>query len=69
MLITRPSMLTGDLHTMDLPVTEEDLQRWKLGGLSVQNAFPHLTPAQREFMLSGSTQEEWDAVFADPEDL
>lgn len=30
-------------------------------GVSVQDAFPHLSPPEREFILSGITPEEWQA--------
>ena len=62
MKITRHSIITGKLHTMDLPVTEEQYARWKAGTL-VQDVFPDLTPDQREFILSGITPEEWADVF------
>jgi hypothetical protein len=31
----------------------------------IQDAFPHLTPSQREFILTGISPEEWDATFPD----
>ena len=33
----------------------------------VQQAFPHLTAAEREFIISGTTSEEFDELFGDPE--
>lgn len=62
MLITKKSMFTGKTHTLDLPVTEAQFNAWKAGAL-VQQAFPNLTIAQREFLLTGTTQEEWDALY------
>lgn len=64
MLITRTSMFTRKVHTQDLPVTEEQVRRYEQGEL-LQNAFPHLSPADREFIKTGVTQEEWEAVFKD----
>ena len=63
MIITKESCLTGKMNTMDLPVTEEAIRDWVETGVLLQNAFPHLTPAEREFIKSGCTQEEWTAVF------
>lgn len=63
--ITRMSMLTGLEHTMELDITEEQLARFNAGAM-VQHAFPHLKPAEREFILNGTTEEEWNAAF--PED-
>lgn len=68
MLITRISMLSGKTHQMDLDVTEEQMMRFKEGEL-VQNVFPNLSPEEREFILSGSTPEEWDEAFAEYSEL
>lgn len=62
MLVTKKSPVTKRENTMDLPITEEQLKRWRSGEL-VQNVFPHLTPDQREFMMSGMTNDDWKATF------
>lgn len=61
MLITRTSMLTGREHTLDLPVTDEQIAQWRAGAY-IQDAMPHLTASQREFLMTGSTDKEWDAA-------
>lgn len=58
MLIKRESMLSGIIHEMDLPVTNEQLAEW-LNGSLIQNVMPHLTADQREFLMTGITPEEW----------
>lgn len=68
MKITRISPLTGDTNTMDLPITEEDYNTWADGKALIQNAFPHLSADQREFILSGLMPEEFEK-FLGPEDL
>lgn len=60
-------MLSGKERTLDLPVTEEQLARLQAGEL-IQNAMPHLTAGEREFIKTGITDEEWDAEFADLEE-
>lgn len=62
MLIKRQSMLTGAIHEMDLPVTNEQLAEWMSGSL-IQNVMTHLSPDQREFLMTGTIPEEWDAEF------
>lgn len=62
MLITRKSPVTKRENTMDLPITEEQLTRWRSGELA-QKVFPDLTPDQREFLMSGMTAEDWKATF------
>lgn len=64
MLITRKSMLTGIVRTRDLDVNEEQLYRFERGAM-IQDAFPHLSATDREFILSGITDDEWDQAFAE----
>lgn len=58
MLVTRESMFTGVKRTVNLPVTREQLFAWRDGGL-VQDVFPNLSVDQREFLISGTTPDEW----------
>ena len=64
MLVTRKSLFSGKENTMDLDVTEEQLQRWRSGEL-VQDVFPHLAADEREFLVSGCLPDEWDEVFGE----
>lgn len=63
MLINRKSPLTGQINTMDLPITNEQLARYKSGDGHVQDIFSNLNPTQREFIMTGYTQEDWDTIF------
>jgi hypothetical protein len=56
--ITRTSIATGITRSIELPITPEQLERWRNGEL-IQDAMPHLSDAEREFVLSGMTAEEW----------
>lgn len=62
MLITRQSAWSGQVRTLDIPVTYDQLYEWERGTL-IQNAMPNLTPDQREFLMTGITAEEWDEMF------
>jgi len=64
MLITKTSVMTGEKNEMLLPVTNEQIERWE-GGALIQDVFPHLTPSEREFLISGVTPEEWGQMEAD----
>ena len=66
MLIERRSLVSGVLRTLDLPITEDQIEMWE-NGAKVQDAFPNLTHTQREFILTGITDDEWDETFP-PED-
>lgn len=63
MLITKRSPFTGKENTMDIPVTQDQLDRYNNGSKSIQNAMPRLTPDQREFIMTGITPEEWNNTF------
>lgn len=40
-------------------VEEDDFYKWQ-GGMLIQDAFPYLTPTQRELMVSGTHQLCWN---------
>ena len=63
MLVIRKSMFTGEVHSMELPVTTQQLERWERGAEYIQDVFPGLTADQREFLKTGVTKEEWDNTF------
>jgi hypothetical protein len=67
MRITRTSRITGITRTQNLSITEEQYEDFRNGKL-VQEAMPHLSPADREFIISGVTQDEWDKFIAGAED-
>jgi hypothetical protein len=67
MIITRKSVFTGITRSIDLPVTEAQVEEYNRGAY-IQNAFPNLTAGEREFIKSGVTDEEWEAVFGGPEE-
>lgn len=62
--MTKTSLLTGVERTLDIPCTQVEYDAWE-AGLLIQEAMPNLTPNQREFLLTGITEEEWDAEFPD----
>lgn len=66
MEITRRSMLSGKQTTKDLPITPKELEYWK-NGEHAQNVWPHLSADDREFIMTGITKEEWDAMGGDDE--
>jgi hypothetical protein len=64
MLISKVSDKSNKMHTMDIDVTDEQLQDWRDGTL-IQDAMPNLTPDEREFIKTGITPKEWDEMFGD----
>ena len=64
MKVTRKSPLSGVIMQMDLNVTKEQLIAWEKGEL-VQDAMPHLTPDEREFIITGISPYEWQSKVGD----
>lgn len=70
MLVTNISQLSGKETTLELDITEEQLERFynrRENGEYVQTIFPNLTPAEREFLLTGISPIEWENIFGSPE--
>ena len=67
MVVVAISAATGVKHAMPLEITEAQVYDWAKGA-SIQDAMPSLTPSEREFLLTGITDEEWDALFSDSEE-
>lgn len=67
MEITRTSQLTGKTRTLEIDITPDELNRWASGEL-IQNVVPHLSPNDREFIITGNTPEEWDEAFGGGDD-
>ena len=61
MKIKRVSPYSGKENERDIDVTEEQLQQW-IDGLPIQEAMPHLSSSDREFLITGLLDEEWDAI-------
>ena len=68
MLVTRVSAFTGKENTRELDITSEQLKLYERGGVLIQRVFPNLSPSDREFIMTGITDEDWDAIFGDEED-
>jgi len=67
MLITRKSIISGNVNTMDINVTHEDFEKLESGWL-IQSAMPHLSADEREFIMTGITPQEWDTEMGCDED-
>ena len=64
MRITRTSKISGITRTKEIAITPaqlrevDDPQRKRL----IQEILPHLSPSDREFLITGVTDEEWQAM-------
>tara|TARA_R100001015_G_C4453317_1_gene42738 strand:+ start:77 stop:292 length:216 start_codon:yes stop_codon:yes gene_type:complete len=68
--VTRQSVLTRKMNTMELPILQEHLDIYdKIGGFNVQDIFPQLDAEQREFLINGVTPQEWNKYIGDFNDV
>jgi hypothetical protein len=67
MKVTRTSPFSKITRTLDLNITEAQVEAYANGAL-LQNAFPNLNADEREFYKTGITGEEWDQLFGGSED-
>jgi hypothetical protein len=68
MKITKTSQLTGKIHTLDINVTESELMRIenrRTSGELIQRIVPNLPISDREFLMTGITNEEWAGAFGE----
>lgn len=69
--ISARSQITGKENKMVLPINLgkfRDCRETYDEGTMIQYAFPMLNAEQREFLMTGSTQEEWDAAFPEEDE-
>jgi len=70
MNIIKKSSLSGIEHTMNINITEEELFRIENRYNSkelIQNIVPNLSMDEREFLMTGITNEEWVNTFGEEE--
>ena len=69
MKLTQKCALNGMTYTMDIPKLTPKLLaeglRQRSQGAMIQNAFPYLSADEREFLLTGTPPDVWDAMFKD----
>lgn len=63
MLITKVSPFSGKENTLDINITEEQLQEYLSSNKPIQNVLPFLSAEHREFLMTGITPEELKKVF------
>ena len=66
MQITKTSPVTGQSNIREIDVTQEQLATWMAGTL-IQTAMPHLSKEDREFIMTGTTPEDWKQMFPEEE--
>jgi len=68
MLITRKSVFTGIERTLEINITQDQLDAWQ-SGMLIQDAMPNISANDREFIMTGTIEGEWDEVMSDDDKL
>ena len=67
MLLERTSIISGKTTYRDLDITQEQLNEWSNGAF-IQDVFPNLSLSDREYIMTGITEDEWDTLMKEVED-
>ena len=57
------SPVTGKTNVEEIPADADAILNWMKGLDLVQNALPKLDEDQREFLITGCTQSDWDFLW------
>lgn len=63
MIVTRTSMISGITRERDIPISQGQYDRITLGNDLIQKIVPNLSLSDREFIINGITDEEWESIF------
>jgi hypothetical protein len=66
--VSRRSPITGTISTMLLDITVSQLTLWEGGEGYIQNVMPNLNTNEREFLISGCTEEDWINLFGEDDE-
>ena len=66
MLVRRKDPFTGLHNTLDLNITQEQIDEWRAGAF-IQDVMPNLTPSQREFLITGIWDDSWEKFVVNKE--
>lgn len=64
-IVYRTSPFSNEINRMDIDMTPEEYEAACIArarGAKIQDAYPMLNPAEREFIMTGITDEEWSML-------
>lgn len=66
--ITRTDPFSRQVNTLDLKITAEQWSNW-ISGMYIQDAMPHLSADEREFVKTGIMPDSWEKLFPQTDDF
>lgn len=58
MQVSVVSILTGNINTKELDIDPTSYSKWLVGEDTLSNLFPNLEPHERDFLITGISDEE-----------
>ena len=55
-------MISGEVNTREVNCTSEQIELWQ-AGMKIQDAMPDVPAPLREFLMTGTTPQEWISMF------
>ena len=68
MRISKRDPFTGKINILELDITEEQFNRITAGVETIQTIVPHLSPDEREFLITGIVSDSWDQIFPEQQE-
>ena len=68
MQVFRESPFTGEMNVMEINITEEQYERYLMREDLIQNIMPNISAAEREFIMTGYTAQDWKDIFGSEEE-
>ena len=68
-MVTIKTMCPFCGKVQEVLVYDDDYFNWWSRGLSVQEAFPYLTAAERELLISGICEDCWEDLFGEEDEV
>lgn len=61
--VSTRSNFSGNTNSRDIPTYAVKIKDWMDGNDNIQDVLPNISADDREFLLTGITQEEWNTIF------
>lgn len=61
--VTVQNHMTGIFNSRNIELPNEGVAQYLSGSCMIQDAFPKVSPDEREFIMTGITSEEWNKLF------
>mgnify|MGYP003304893440 CR=1 FL=1 len=68
MKISKKDPFTGKVNILEIDITVEQYNRVLTGVETIQTIVPHLSPDEREFLITGIVGDSWNKIFPETQE-